>query len=293
MKSDSFKKFGTWSVALALLISGSLWAAEQKTEASNAPERTAELRVVSLTPSSTETLYQLGMGKSLVGRSSACDYPTNALALPVFGDFATPNLEALIRAKPDILVINEFKTPTMEKTLENAGIRIVKQHCASAADYRGSVKQLGEALACPDAMAQELERIDARMAEFEKLPALSTKVLFVIWDPPLMVAGKGSLADEMLKTIKVVNVAGDVPQDYFKCSFDWILKNPPDVIVWSEQGAPDDMATHRFWSQLTAVKEGRVIKDLNMDLISRPGPRMFDGMATLRKRIEQVMDAKK
>jgi len=266
--------------ALLLVCLGSSEAAERG-------PRDKELRIVSLTPSSTETIYQLGMGKALIGRSSACDYPAEAKKLPVFGDFATPNLEALIRAKPDVLVINDFKTPAMEKSLEKAGIRVVRQWCASAADYRKSVEQLGKILACPEAAKKELARIDTRMAEFAELPELKTRVLFVAWDAPLMVAGKDSLADEMLRTIKVTNVAGKVPQPYFKCSFDWVLKNPPDVIVW-QASENADLKSHRFWGKLDAVKNGRVVRIDDMDLISRPGPRMFDGMAELRKKIEEA-----
>jgi len=245
------------------------------------------LRVVSLAPSSTETIYQLGMGKTLIGRSSACDYPPEALALPVLGDFATPNVEALVRLKPDILIVNDFKTPTVAKTLENAGISVIRLRSTSVKDYRKSVELLGERLACPEAAQQELQRIDERMAEFEALPALTNNVLFVVWDSPLMVTGKGSLADELLQAINVPNVAGDVPQEYFKCSFDWILKHPPDVIVWAT--TPIDLKSHRFWGRLKAVQEGRVIQDIDPSLVSRPGPRMFDGMAELRKRIENAV----
>jgi len=270
------------NLALAV-VCGVSWSAEV---AERGPHKNGELRVVSLTPSSTETIYQLGMEKALVGRSSACDYPAEVRGLPVFGDFATPNLEALIRAKPDVLLISDFKTPAMEKSLEKAGIRVVRQLCASAADYRKSVEQLGEVLACPEAAKKELARIDARMAEFAALPELKTKVLFVAWDAPLMVAGKGSLADEMLRTIKATNVAGKVPQQYFKCSFDWVLKNPPDVVVW-QATENVDLKSHRFWGKLDAVKNGRVVRIDDMDLISRPGPRMFDGMAELRRKISE------
>jgi iron complex transport system substrate-binding protein len=253
-------------------------ATEQKAE-----ERT-KIKVVSLAPSSTETIYQLGMGEALVGRSTACDYPPEVLKLPVFGEFATPNLEALVRAKPDMLIVNDFKTPTVAKSLENAGISVVRLRCKSVKDYRGGVETLGDVLGCHHAVQQELRRIDERMAEFEELPALATKVLYVVWDSPLMVAGKGSLADELLQVIKVPNVAADVPQEYFKCSFDWVLKNPPDVIVWLTTSI--DLKSHRFWGRLKAVQEGRVIKDIDASLVSRPGPRMFDGMAELRKQIE-------
>ena len=269
-------------LGVSLHASQSAWAAD------NAPLTTNDSSptVVSLSPACTETLSQLGMESVLIGRSSACDYPTNIVRLAVFGDFATPNIELLVRTKPDILIANRFKTPTQAKTLEKAGIRVVNWEGNSVEDYRKSVVQLGELLKCPEAAQREIERIDERMAQFDAMPALTTRVMCVIWDSPLMVAGKGALADELLRTIKVTNVAGDVPQDYFKCSFDWVLKHPPDIIVWL--APPVEWATHRFWGRLAAVKEGRVISGLNPDLVSRPGPRMFDGMEQLRKEIEDA-----
>lgn len=239
---------------------------------------------VSLSPSLTELVCHLGGEKQLIGRSSACDYPASVARLPVAGRFADPNLETVLRLKPRYLLTNDLINPGIIKPLQQAGIEVKMLPCRTLAEYRRSVAELGELLPARDAAKKELERVDAFAAK--PPPALDMKTLWVIWDYPLMVAGQGSFPDEVLRLAGVRNLAGNVPQQYFKCSFDWLLSNPPDVIIWS--AAPRKLTDHRVWKKLRAVRDGKVIQDLNADILLRPGPRLFDGVTQLRQKLEQL-----
>ena len=80
-----------------------------------AAEAADELRVISLSPSLTELVFQLGKGSSLVGRSTVCDYPAEVTKLPVAGNFADPDIERVLKLKPDVVITNDLLHPGREK----------------------------------------------------------------------------------------------------------------------------------------------------------------------------------
>lgn len=247
-----------------------------------------EQRVVSLAPALTELVFRLGKGGTLVGRSNVCNYPPEAKKIQVAGNFGDPELERTLRLRPTLIIANDLIRPTLKKTFEQAKIKVILMQCRTPEDYFLWVKQLGDVLGCPGKADAEIRRMRGRLAEYERMAKESPtgrKVLWVIWDSPLMVAGKGSLPDTVIRLAGGKNIAAGVEQEYFKASFDWILQNPPDVIVWTASGEPEK--SHAFWKQLAAVREGRVVSKIDPDLLQRPGPRLPDGIGALRAELEK------
>lgn len=249
----------------------------------------AEPRIVSQSPALTELVCHLGQGDRLVGRSDVCDYPPSVRKLPATGRFADPDLERTLKLKPTLFLSNDLIRPAAGETLRSAGVKVLLRQCRTLDDYCAWVALLGAELQCPDAAKAELRRIAAfrkECAEYRRTVRRPVKILWVIWDSPLMAAGGGSLPDEVIRLAGGVNAAGQVPQEYFKASREWILRNPPDVILWSAPASRIPSASHPFWKQLDAVRGGRVIADLNPDLVQRPGPRLTEGVRALRKALE-------
>jgi len=238
-------------------------------------------RVVSLSPALTELVYHLGCADKLVGRSDACDYPPAALALPVAGRFAAPNVEQVISLQPDLLITNDLINPGISKTFTQRGIEVLMLPSATLANYRQNVKLLGERLQAAGTAA-ELQRIDEFLTAAP--PALGVKILWVIWDSPLMVGGGSSLPDEIIRLCGGENLAGGIPQAYCKCSFEWLWENQPELIFWS--APPRDLRQDRLWRSLQAVQKGRVISDLSAEILLRPGPRLLEGVHSLRLRLQ-------
>lgn len=243
-----------------------------------------EMRIVSLSPALTELVCYLGCEKNLVGRSSVCSYPESVKKVAVAGRFAIPYTEKVISLKPDIVIANDLVNPNLAKTFAACHIRCEIMPCRNIAEYRNCVEKLSRLLNVESAGKKELDRIDEKLRR--KIKKLNLRVLWVIWDSPLMVAGKNSLPDELLKMAGADNVAKSVPQPYFKCSLDWLLKQKIDVIVWT--ASPDGFRRKRFWKNLAAVKNDKIIHDLDHDLVQRPGPRIFDGIELLRKKLENM-----
>ncbi|MBR2911683.1 MAG: ABC transporter substrate-binding protein [Lentisphaeria bacterium] len=243
-----------------------------------------EGRIVSLSPALTELVCYLGCEKKLVGRSSVCSYPESVRKVAVAGRFAIPYTEKVISLKPDIVITNDLVNPNLVKTFAACRIRCEIMPCRSIAEYRKCVEKLSRLLKVETAGKKELDRIDKKLRQ--KTKKLNLSVLWVVWDSPLMVAGKNSLPDELLQMAGADNVAKSVPQSYFKCSLDWLLKQKIDVIVWT--ASPGGFRRKRFWKNLAAVKNNKIIHDLDHDLVQRPGPRIFDGIELLRKKLENM-----
>ncbi|MDK2860101.1 MAG: cobalamin transport system substrate-binding protein, partial [Sphaerochaeta sp.] len=85
-----------------------------------------ELRIVSLSPNVTETLYALGAGETLVGRSDYCNYPEQVTALPSVGTLYNPSLETLLSLEPTVAISSAFVPEDFLSSVERAGIEVVQ-----------------------------------------------------------------------------------------------------------------------------------------------------------------------
>ena len=115
--------------------------------------------------------------------------------------------------------------------------------------------------------------------------SLKKKVCWVIWDSPLLIAGSGSLPESVIQYSGGVNLAEGVREEYFKASKDWLLKNQPDILVWSCSRPIN--REDRFWKNLKAVQRGQVIYAPDSALLLRPGPRLPDGIDWLKREMEK------
>jgi len=263
-----------------------------------------EIRVISLSPAITETVFHLGGGKYLVGRSSACNYPEEAKSLPTAGGFAKPDLEPVAVLNPTLLFTNDMFPSEAGDTLEKLGIRVINRQCKTIDDYRDWVLRIGELLDCKESAANEILRVEQQLAGLKEnadsIPAEKrVRVAWIIWNQPLMLAGKGSLPDTIMELTGCINVAAGINEPYFKPSFEWLVIEDPDCIIWVDMppGMLKVMESSAPWKDLRAVKEKRVIHAIPEDMLLRPGPRLFEGMHLLQKavypRLRRVPETRK
>src|SRR5947209_11067351 len=101
-------------------------------------------RIVSLLPSFTELLFAIGAGDRVVGRTTWCDYPPAALAIPSVGDGLPPNIEAVMARRPDLVVLyNAGPNVTAARQLERIGIRTVLLDLNRLEDLGPATRTLG------------------------------------------------------------------------------------------------------------------------------------------------------
>ncbi|MGH0052605.1 MAG: helical backbone metal receptor, partial [Sphaerochaetaceae bacterium] len=111
--------------AFFLLLTVSRIGAQPILETGN-HEAEREIRIVSLSPNVTETIYALGAESSLVGRSDYCNYPEEAMELPSVGTLYNPSLETLLALEPDLVISSAFVPDAFLSSVEQAGIEVLQ-----------------------------------------------------------------------------------------------------------------------------------------------------------------------
>ena len=100
-------------------------------------------RIASLAPSTTETLFALGLGDRIVGVCDYCKYPPEALAKPKLGGYYTPNYEALVEARPDLVVLLPEHRAIRDRILE-LGMEVLDADHRSVEGILYSITAIGE-----------------------------------------------------------------------------------------------------------------------------------------------------
>ena len=253
------------------------------------PGATDKIRVVSLSPALTETLFHLGGGSLLVGRSEVCDYPSEAESLPVCGGFCDPSTEAVLALKPTHVITNDFVNPNVRNAFSSSGVKVIMKQARTGLDYAEWVALLGREFKLEKAAFDELRRINDELSALKSQSAGVQKslgtALWIIWDSPVMAAGGDTLPDEVMTLAGLENKAAKAGKDYFRCSSEFIIGANPDYLIWT--GMKRDLSGDPVFGRLDAVKNGRVITFDDESYVLRPGPRIFNGIGELRAKVIQ------
>lgn len=252
--------------------------------------------IVSLSPGTTEALFALGLSDRVVGVSSADDFPPAVKDLPRVGVLNTPNVEALLALKPDLVVATRIHPRATEATIRNRGLRLLLLPQNSLADVRQAILALGEATGAT-AKARELvasmrRREAAVAARVGAVPPGRRPTVFVLLQhEPIYTAGPGALISEIIRKAGGRNAADSLKQQYAQVSAEFVIKADPDYILLTH-GSRDageamarEIAGRIGWGKVTAVREGRLITDIHPDFLLRPGPRVVRGLELLAEKL--------
>lgn len=251
-------------------------------------------RIISLIPSNTEILYELGLGDKVVGVSTVDDYPKEVKDKKQF-DAMKLNKEALLKAKPDLILAHESQKSTDGKVLnglKDRGVKVVYVKDAQSIDEMyETFKQVGKVTGKEkeaNALVKETKNNIKKVVNSVPKDAKSQKVFMeVSSEPEIYTAGKNTFFDDMLKQLKAKNSFSNL-DGWQKVSKEAIIKKNPDVMIStmgiSEKDYQQIIDKRGGFESLNAVQKGR-IEAVNGDQISRPGPRIDDGLKALRDAI--------
>ena len=252
---------------------------------SGARPATPPRRVVTLAPSVTDVVLALGAGDRLVGVTRLDDDPAVA-RLPRVGGYLDPNPEAVVGLSPDLViwVTNGTALGPVRRIAELARTSrhpfpVLALQIDTLADVLATPRVLGDALGVPargEALSREMaDGVEAARRAVAGQPRV--RVLFVVGREPLIVAGRGSFPDELLRVCGAENVAsGDRPWPVYPLE-KAVADDPAVVVDAAPQEAPEGIAR---LAAIPAVRRGAVLRLPNDDLI-RPGPRMVRALAGL------------
>jgi ABC-type Fe3+-hydroxamate transport system substrate-binding protein len=221
-------------------------------------------RIVSLVPSLTESLFELGLGERVVGVTEWCVHPAERVAaLPKLGGTKNPDLAAIVALAPDLVIANqeENRRRDVEK-LEAAGFHVWVTYPRTVAEGAAVLAELAELGASAAARARVVVPVLAAVAEAEQArPALGVPVFCPIWRDPWMAVGGGTYADDLLTLCGGRNVfaeRGD--RRYPRVTLDDVVAAAPEVVILPDEpyafGAADVAELRRL--PIPAAQSGRL-----------------------------------
>ena len=234
-------------------------------------------RIVSLLPSLTESVCELGQCQRLVGVDRYSDYPASVRGLPQLGGGLDPNIEGIVALKPDVVILATSSRAGLR--LESLGIKVVALEPKNHADVRRVLNKLGLLLAiAPEQGAERLwNDIDTAVsaAALSLSPkAKNARVYFEVNRGPYA-AGESSFIGETLTRLGVKNVVPAALGPFPRLNPEFVVRANPDVIMVGNSSM-QAMASYPGWSSIRAVREKRICvftRD-ESEVLVRPGPRM-------------------
>lgn len=251
-------------------------------------------RIVSLSPTATESLFAIGAGAQVTAVDDQSNYPARAPQTKLSG--FEPNVEAIARYRPD-LVITSFDPGALVKGLEKLDIPVVLQ--PAAADLAGAyaqISQLGRATGHVQRAAAVVKTMRARMMKLAEAVSGRKPQLSVYHElgPDFFSATSKSFIGSVYKELGLRNIADDAggkAPDYPQLSAEFILSADPDLIVLADTKCcgqtPETIASRPGWKTLTAVQRGNVVP-VDDDIASRWGPRTVEFAEILVRAVERA-----
>lgn len=252
-------------------------------------------RIVSLAPSNTEIVFAIGAGDRLVARDDFSDHPPEATDVPSIGSlYPNVNTEAVIALQPDLVLAAGITNPEDVKKLADLGLTVYTTSVARNLDdiYNDilAVGKLTGSEAEAETVVNDLKaRVDAVSAKTAAAPSKPVVFYEVDATEPSKpwTAGTGTFIDVLITLAGGAN-AGNVGADYFQISLEQLITQDPDVIILGSSlyggQTPDLVARRAGWQGLAAVRNNAVYS-FDDNLVSRPGPRVVDGLEALAKLI--------
>ncbi|MCZ2257461.1 ABC transporter substrate-binding protein [Sporosarcina sp. G11-34] len=248
--------------------------------------------IVSIQTSNTEILYALGAGNRMIGVSDYCNYPEEALSVQKVGG-QDMDAELVLSLLPDIAFVTKYHHTTHEailKQYEDAGITVVVTGSPTSFE---EVYQTMEVIAKATGTTEEAEKIIDDMKE--RHAALQEKAKDItdkkkVWvevspAPDIFTTGKNTFMHEMLESIHATNAA-EGHEGWVKLTEEEIVVMDPDVIITTYGYYVDNPAegvlAREGWEEVPAIKNEQVF-DVDSDTVTRPGPRLIEGVENLAK----------
>lgn len=236
-------------------------------------------RIVSLAPANTEILFALGVGQRVVGVTSYDDYPAEVAGITKVGDFTGPNMEALTAANPDIVFLTTGVQADIIAKLEDMGATVVALDPQDLDGVYESILEVASIVDEVEAGNALVQTMKSDAAAIEKaLAGSEPRTAFIeIGQNPLFTAGPSTLLDDLLRRAGGTNVVKE--PGYVAYSSEQLVASDPEVYLATKSSGTDaqTLGKRAGYAQLAAVKSGRVVI-LDDNLVSRPGPRIVDGM---------------
>jgi iron complex transport system substrate-binding protein len=241
-------------------------------------------RIVSLLPSLTESVCELGECARLVATDSFSNWPESVQRLPKAGGLEDVQVEAVVRARPDVVLLAHG--PRVRDQLRSLGIATFEFESKTYPDIAHNISILGTLLDVPERarqLNQEIEQsVAATAAETRRRLAGRAPLVYYEVDSGPYGAGPESFIGGELSRLGARNILTPDLGPFPKLNPEYIVRANPDVILISPSEAAN-LGRRPGWSQIRAVREQRICSFAPevRDTVVRPGPRITTGIRAL------------
>ncbi len=228
-------------------------------------------RVVSLNPTATEVIFAIGAESRLVGRSRWDEFPADAQKIAQLGDGIRPNVEAVLGAKPTLVILYAAAENRAAATaFKNAGIRTITLRVDHIAQFMSLCTRLGMAMGATERARQVADSVQRTLDAVRAATrgAKPVSVVWPLWQSPVLVVGRGSYLDELIEIAGGVNVFHDMSAPSPPVSLEEIAKRDPDVVIASAKTSATLRASGP-WRAVGAIRANHLVLD-NPALSGRP-----------------------
>jgi iron complex transport system substrate-binding protein len=253
-------------------------------------------RIVSLAPSNTEALFTLGVGDRLIGRDEFSDYPPEALEVTSIGSlYPSVNTEAVVALEPDLVLAAGITNPEDVERLAELGLTVYSTRINSSLDdiytdlldIGALTGRAAEAEALVDSLKARVAAVTSATSAVAEKPVVFYEIDATEPSKP-WTSGPNSFIGQLIGMAGGVN-AGDIASDqYAQLSLEQLVAQDPDVIILGSSTyggqTPALVAARTGWETISAVQNGAVYT-FDDNLVSRPGPRVVDGLEQLARLI--------
>ncbi|MEA3507418.1 MAG: helical backbone metal receptor [Synergistota bacterium] len=283
-------------VVYAVLLLAVILAVFSATPAIAAPPE----RIVSLAPSITECIFEMGAGDRVAGVTDYDVYPPKVAMLPKIGGYNDPSLEKILILEPDLVIgIRTFHAALL-KRLEDLGVPTLELSLhRGLPDLKTAVYAIGERTDCR-AQADRLwgdivKGLETTRQKIDRsFHGKAPSMLIVVWHDPLTVAGGFSYIDDIMDAIGIPNAAGDIRYTFPQMDGEALLARDPDILVVTrtEKGmslTAEDLCETLERLPLGALESGAVV-EAPADVLFHPGPRVIQAAEILAEIAEKARD---
>jgi iron complex transport system substrate-binding protein len=246
-------------------------------------------RIVSLAPSITEILFDLGLDEEVAAITNFCDYPEAVLKKPRIGGFVNPDIEKIVSLKPDLIIgIRDGNRMDTVHRLNDSGLSVYLIDPKGFDGVMRTIKNIGDVVG----REKESKRLINEMAnKKENMITLTQslskpKVFFQLGDAPMVTVGKGTLADDLIRLAGGRSISENESISYPFYSIETVLLKAPEIIIMTSMDSKKNslhlVKKWESWKSIPAVRMNKIYV-IDSNLVDRPTPRIIEGLEALVK----------
>jgi iron complex transport system substrate-binding protein len=248
-------------------------------------------RIVSLAPSITEILFDLGLNEEIAGVTDFCDYPEAALNKPRIGGFINPSIEKIVSLRPDLVI--GTRDGNRRETIQRLNDLGLSAYVIDPKGFDGvmkTIKDVGEVVGRGNESRKIISNMMIKKEHLVKLTQSLPKprVFFQVGETPMVTVGRETLANDLIRLAGGRSISETDRMNYPIYSIEAVISKAPEIIIISSMESKKNYSNlikmWQNWKSIPAVKR-KAIYVVDSNLVDRPSPRIIEGLEAITRMI--------